>query len=398
MTRRKVLISGASIAGPTLAFWLARFGFDTTIVERADSLRLGGQNIDISGAAQKIAQLMGIEDAIKVANTGEMGVRFVNENNVTQAELPKGESNLGTRELEILRGDLVEILYKHTKVDVEYLFGNQITALQEEKDVVMVTFQKGEARTFDLIICADGIRSRTRTLIFGDEPVIHFLKLYISYFTIPKAATDTNWARWYNATGSRVIAMRPDNVGTTRASFSFMSEQKGYERLPVAEQKQVLKEKFADASWEAQRILAVLDENQDIYFEGISQVMAPRWWNGRCAMTGDAAYCPSPISGKGASLAMIGAYVLAGELARQPDYKQAFIAYETLMRPYVKGVQKLPPGAPRLAHPKTKAGIAVFNAVIRIISSRTVKKLSSLFNAKDKSPTDDTIILPDYWK
>ncbi len=398
MPRMNVLISGASIAGPTLAFWLVRFGFEPTIVERADSLRLGGQNIDISGAAQHIARWMNIEDEIKAANTGEIGVRFVNGNNETQAELPKGESDLGTRELEILRGDLVEILYKHTKQDVEYLFGNQVTAVQEEKDGVRVTFQKGEIRRFDVLICADGIRSKTRTMIFGDEPVIHFLQLYTSYFTIPKAATDTNWARWYNATGSRVITMRPDNVGTTRAACSFISEPKGYERLPVAEQKSVLKEKFADAGWEAHRLLAVLDDNPDIYFDGISQVMAPRWWKGRCAMTGDAAYCPSPISGQGASLAMIGAYILAGELASQPDYEQAFIAYEKLLRPYVKKAQKLPPGTPRLAHPKTKAGIAVLNALIRLIASRTVRKLSSFFRAKDKSPAEDTIILPDYRK
>ena len=396
MTPKKVLISGASIAGPTLAFWLAHYGFDVTIVERADSLRLGGQNIDISGAAQKIAQLMGIEAEIKAANTGELGVRFVNEDNVTQAELPVGESNIGTRELEILRGDLVDILYKHTKDHVEYLFGNQITALQEDKDGVMVTFQKGEKRKFDLLICADGIRSRTRTLIFGDEPVIRFLNLYVSYFTIPKEATDSNWARWYNAIGARVIVMRPDNVGTTRASFSFMSEPKAYEQLTAAEQKKVLKEKFADAGWEAERILAVLDTNPDIYFDGISQVIAPRWWKGRCAMTGDAAYCPSPISGKGTSVAMIGAYILAGELAKHTGHEQAFTAYETLMRPHVNLVQKLPPGAPRLAHPKSKTGIALFNAVIRIISGRAVKKLSALFSAKDKSPTDDTIILPDY--
>ena len=396
MTRKKVLISGASIAGPTLAFWLARFGFGVTIVERADSLRLGGQNIDISGAAQKIAQWMGIEDEIKAANTGEVGVRFVNGNNITQAELPKGESDLGTRELEILRGDLVEILYRHTKDDVEYLFGNQVTAVQEEKEGVAVTFQNGDIRRFDILVCADGIRSKTRALLFGNEPVIRFLNLYVSYFTIPKAPTDTNWARWYNATGARVITMRPDNVGTTRASFSFMSKPKGYERLPAAEQKKVLKDKFANAGWETPRLLAALDENPDIYFDGISQVMAPRWWKGHCAMTGDAAYCPSPISGKGASLAMIGAYILAGELARQPNHEQAFTAYETLLRPYVKQVQKLPPGAPRLAHPKTKVGIALFNAVIRIISSRLVKKLSSLFSAKGKSPTDDTIVLPDY--
>ena len=175
MNHKKILISGASIAGPTLAFWLNRFGFDVTIVERAEFLRLGGQNVDIKGAAQKIAQWMGIEEEIRAADTGELGVLFVDENDVIKAALPKGESNLGTSELEILRGDLVKILYKHTKDNVEYLFGNQIIALEEHVDGVKVSFQNGEVRDFDLVICADGIRSRTRQLIFGDEPFVKYL-------------------------------------------------------------------------------------------------------------------------------------------------------------------------------------------------------------------------------
>jgi 2-polyprenyl-6-methoxyphenol hydroxylase-like FAD-dependent oxidoreductase len=398
MNQKKILISGASIAGPTLAFWLNRFGFAATIVERADSIRLGGQNIDIKGAAQKIAQLMGIEDEIRAADTGELGVRFVDENDITKAELPKGESNIGTSELEILRGDLAQILYNHTKDNVEYIFDNQIVSLSEFDGGVKVSFQKGEERIFDLVICADGIRSRTRSLIFGDEPVVRFLKLYVSYFTIPKTHSDSRWARWYNATDSRVVFIRPDNVGTTRASFSFLSEPKGYEKLSVAEQKAILKEKFADAGWEASRILAALDNDTEIYFDGISQVIAPSWSKGRCAMTGDAAFCPSPLSGMGASLSMVGAYILAGELSRHSDHKDAFAAYEKLLRPYVNEIQNLPPGVPHLAHPKSKFGIFLLNTVINIISSKVVKSIGSLFANKNKLPTDDTIILPEYWK
>jgi 2-polyprenyl-6-methoxyphenol hydroxylase-like FAD-dependent oxidoreductase len=398
MNQRKILISGASIAGPTLAFWLNRFGFATTIVERSDSLRLGGQNIDIKGAAQQIAQLMGIEDEIRAADTGELGVRFVDKNEITKAELPKGESEIGTSELEILRGDLAQILYNHTKDDTEYLFGNQIVSLNEFEKGVKVSFQNGEERTFDLVICADGIRSRTRFLIFGDEPVVRFLNLYISYFTIPKTPSDSRWARWYNATGSRVIFIRPDNVGTARASFSFLSEPKGYEQKNLAEQKEILKQKFADAGWEATRILAALDNDTEIYFDGISQVIAPNWSKGRCAMTGDAAFCPSPLSGMGTSLSMVGAYILAGELSRHSDYKQAFAGYEKLLRPYVNEIQKLPPGVPHLAHPKSQIGISIFNTVINIISSKVVKKIASLFTNKNKSSTDDSIILPEYWK
>ena len=398
MKAKKILISGASIAGPTLAFWLHRYGFEVTIVERAESLRLGGQNVDIKGAAQKIAQWMGIEEEIRAADTGELGVLFVDKNNVTKAALPKGESNLGTSELEILRGDLVMILYEHTKENVEYLFGNQIIALDEHQDGVKVTFQNGEIRDFDLVICADGIRSRTRSLIFGDEPAVKPVGLYVSYFTIPRTASDSRWARWYNATDARVIFMRPDNEGTTRASFSFMSEPKGYEKLSQEEQKALLQEKFADAGWEAKRVLAELDNNADVYFDAISQVFAPRWSEGRCAMTGDAAFCPSPLTGMGVSLSVVGAYILAGELSRHDDHSDAFAAYDKAFRPYVTEIQKLPPGVPRLAHPKTKLGIFFLNTILNVISSKFVIKIGELFSNKNKSSTDDTIELEEYGK
>jgi 2-polyprenyl-6-methoxyphenol hydroxylase-like FAD-dependent oxidoreductase len=395
MRKKKILISGASIAGPTLAFWLHRFGFEITIVERAETLRLGGQNIDVNGAARKVAHLMGIEDEIRAANTGELGVLFVDKNDKIKAKVAQSGANSFTSELEILRGDLAQILYKHTKNNVEYLFGDQITALNEVENGVAVSFQKSKTRHFDLVICADGIRSSTRTLIFGNEPIIQPLNLYITYFTIPKAPSDTQWARWYNALGERVVFIRPDNEGTTRASFSFISKPMGYEKLPLVEQKALLKQKFAGAGWETERLLAELEQNNDIYFDSISQVKAARWSLGRCAMTGDAAFCPSPLSGMGASISMVGAYVLAGELSRHENYEDAFAAYEKLMRPYVNEIQKLPPGVPYLAHPKTKWGILFLHTILNIISSNFVKKIANLFS-KDKSPYKDTIELPEY--
>ena len=248
------------------------------------------------------------------------------------------------------------------------------------------------------MVAADGIRSKTRTLIFGDEPLVRPLGLYVAYLTIPRTVTDSGWARWFNAPGSRVIFIRPDNEGTTRASFSFLSPPKGYERLSSAEQKEILKKTFADAGWEAPRILAQLDSTQDMYFDAISQVMAPRWSIGRCAMVGDAAFCPSPLSGMGASLSIVGAYVLAGELSRNADHQQAFAAYERLMRPFVNEIQKLPPGVPWIAHPKTKLGISIFNTFLKVFSSQAVQKLGKLFSSKNGSATEDKIVLPDYWK
>jgi 2-polyprenyl-6-methoxyphenol hydroxylase-like FAD-dependent oxidoreductase len=395
MPSKKILISGASIAGPTLAFWLHKFGFDVSVVERAESLREGGQNIDIKGAAKTVAERMGLINAIRAADTGELGVRFVDSKGNVKAALPKGESDLGTSELEILRGDLSKILYNHSKNNVEYIFGDQISDLTEFETSVKVTFQSGKTQDFDLVIIAEGIRSRTRGLVFGDEPILKSTGLYISYFTIPRIVTDTDWAEWYNALGARVIMKRPDNEGTIRASFSFMSKEIGYERLPLAKQKEILKTKFADAGWEASRILAELDKGTEIYFDNISQTFAPNWSKGRVAITGDTAFCPSPLSGMGASVSMVGAYVLAGELARNTNYTEAFLAYDKAFRPYVSKIQKLPPGVPALAHPKGKLGIAILNTVINIISSNFVKKIGSLFSSKNKVE-DDGIVLEDY--
>jgi 2-polyprenyl-6-methoxyphenol hydroxylase-like FAD-dependent oxidoreductase len=398
MNNKKILISGASIAGPTLAFWLHKYGFDVTIIERAESLRIGGQNIDVKGSARKIAQLMGVEDAIKKANTGELGVQFVDENNKPKATLAQNGANAFTAELEILRGDLASILYDATKNNVQYIFGDYITKVVEIENGVAVTFNKKEQQIFDIVICADGIRSATRTIIFGNENVVKPLNLYISYFTIPKVASDTKWARWYNAPKERAILIRPDNEGTTRASLSFIATPQGYEKLSMAEQKEILQQKFADAGWEANRLLAELKkENTEVYMDSISQVHAPTWHVGRCAMTGDCAFCPSPLSGMGANSAIIGAYILAGELRKHNNHLEAFASYEKIMRPFIKKIQSLPPGVPYLAHPKGKLGLVFMHTILNIISSNFIKKVGQLFGGKVKSPYyDNTITLPDY--
>lgn len=395
-SKKKVLISGASIAGPTLGFWLAKYGFEVTIVERSKSLRLGGQNLDVRGAGRAIVRMMGIEQEILAANTGEIGLQFVNRNNGVEAEFPSEGSNSFTSEAEILRGDLVNILYKHTKDDVKYIFGKHITAINQGLDNVEVTFSDDESEVFDLLIAADGVRSTTRQLIFGDEPELKFTGLYNAWYTIPRIERDTQWARWYTAPGSRVMMLRPDNHGTIRASFSFLSDDKSYLTQSDSEQKKVLKDKLSGAGWEEKRLMEAIDNNSDVYFDGISQVHAPRWFDGRTGMIGDAAYCPTPLTGMGTTLAMVGAYLLAGELSRHDHHEDAFSAYEKRMRPFVGKVQKLPPGVPWLAHPKSKLGVKVVNTAASIVASRPFKMIGKLFSSKEKEVTKDEIELPHF--
>lgn len=353
---KKVLISGASIAGPTLAFWRAKSGFIVTVVERSESLRLGGQNIDISGPAQKVIQKMGIEANIRDANTGEVGLQFVGRNNQPKASFPKDKALTWTQELEIIRRDLVQILYECTKKDITYQFGDWIKTLEQHPSQVNVTFASGKTETFELVIAAEGTRSSTRELVFGKEPIFEYVGLYMAYLTIPREKSDSNWWRWYNAVNSRVLMLRPDNQGTMRASVAFLEAEKGYEKLSLDQQISLLKTKLAGAGWEADRISKALDSSDDVYLDKIGQIKAPKWSVGRVAMIGDAAYCPTPLTGKGTTLAIVGAYLLAGELARHEKHEDAFAAYEKRMRPYVEKVQKLPPVYPGLCTQKPLLG------------------------------------------
>lgn len=403
LPRTRVLISGASIAGPALAYWLDHYGFETTIVERAPELRTGGQNVDVRGAGREVARRMGLEDDVRAATTGEVGTRFVGPAGGTVAEFPAGTSDSGgaTAELEILRGDLARLLVGHTTGDgpgggTTYRFGDRITGLREDDGGVVVSFEHAPDERFDLVVAADGIGSSTRRLVFGDEPTIRSLGLETSYATIPRTATDDDWWRWYNAAGGRSITLRPDAHGTIRAAMSFVTdrtrERAGAERRTVDEQRARLREIFGDAGWEARRVLDGFDHADDLYFESVGQVHAPRWSSGRVVLLGDAAYCASPVSGMGTSLSLAGAYVLAGELASHRHHRDAFAGYERLMRPYVEQAQKLPPGVPRVANPTSRAGVALFHAGVRLASTRVAGRLGARFT----TPPADALDLPDY--
>ncbi|WP_029292840.1 FAD-dependent monooxygenase [Chryseobacterium hispalense] len=395
MKNKKILVSGASISGPTLAYWLNKYSFEVTVVERSEELRLGGQNIDVKGPAKEVALKMGIVEEIRARNTTEIGLRFVNSDNHTLAEFPAESSMSMTQELETLRGDLVKILYDHTKKDVRYIFGDHIINLKQIENGVEVDFASGRKDIFDIVVSAEGIGSATRDLAFGNRPRYKYLGLYTAYLTIPKKTTDSRWARWYNAPEGIVFMLRPDNYGETRASVTFLAEENEYKKLNEQEQKKALMNRIQDAGWESERLIREIEESRDLYFERVSQVKIDRLSVGRVVITGDAAWCATPIAGKGTDLAMGGAYVLAGELLKAQDYEEAFSNYEKIMRPYVEQCQKLPPGIPRIVYPKTKLGVAVLNKLVTVAGSKTVKWMMGLFSGNKKNDKED-FELPDY--
>jgi 2-polyprenyl-6-methoxyphenol hydroxylase-like FAD-dependent oxidoreductase len=391
-----VLISGAGICGPVLAWWLSRAGWTCTIVERDATPRLTGQQIDIRGAGITIIQKMGIEGHIKAACVQEKGTTFVDESGWLRASFPAGEGITDgiTAEIEILRGELANVIMKAVEDNpgIKFVYGDRIVGLEDKEDRVDVTFRTGAAwggnaiQSFDVVVAADGMHSSTRKLMFPElnKSPLYPLHSWIMFMTIPMDLdVDADmWATCTNSPGGRLALIRPDTARNRTGAYLGVCSSPDADRilanyhtaLSVDEQKRAWKALFANSAKKnaiAARIIAGMDAPcaSDFYMQDIAQVKIPAWTRGRMALLGDAAACPSPISGMGTTVAIVGAYFLSLELAKNPKNPAAALrAYETAMRPVVTKAQKLPPGAPQILNPQTQLGIIVLYAVLKFVS------------------------------
>ena len=343
---RKVLISGASIAGPTLAYWLDRYGFAVTVVERAPAVRSGGYPIDIRGTALKVAERMGLRAQIDAAHIGSRGLRFVDASGETVGAVPVYEltSNDLDQDVELPRGTLTDLLYGLTRDGaIRYRFNDSIAFIKEDRDGVEVRFTSGVQERFDVVIGADGLHSNVRRLVFGPEDAYsHYLGFTFNLFTMPNDLGLSQEGIVYAEPGriAGVFAVRgnPDLF----AFLIFATETPPFgAHADKAEQIQRTAAIFADGGWQVPRMVEAMRHATDLYFDTVSQIRMPHWTRGRVALVGDAAYAPSFRAGQGSSMAMVGAYVLAGELAMHDDPAEAFAAYETIVRPYIDANQAL---------------------------------------------------------
>ncbi|MEO6979174.1 MAG: FAD-dependent monooxygenase, partial [Mucilaginibacter sp.] len=345
METKTILISGASIAGPALAFWLNKYGFKPTIIERAPGIRPGGYAVDFRGVGMEVLEKMNIVSEIKKYETRAGKITIVNKNNKKLASMPDGFTS---GELEILRGDLANVFYEATKDNTEYIFDDSITAMQQTAMGVEVAFNKVEPRKFDLVIGADGLHSNVRALAFGDEArFLHHLGIYFAIFTTPNFMDLKDMAGLYYGTLGRrtgIFSARQDTEA--RASFYFASPAFDYNYRDINAQKDFIRDRFKGEEWQIPQLLKYMDSAPDFYFDSVSQIRMDRWSDGRIALLGDAGYCASPMSGMGTGMAVVGAYILAGELSKADgDYAAAFARYEERMRPFVTAAQKMAEGA-----------------------------------------------------
>jgi 2-polyprenyl-6-methoxyphenol hydroxylase-like FAD-dependent oxidoreductase len=343
---RSVLILGASIAGPVLAYWLDRYGFDVTVVERTSAVRSGGYPIDIRGAAIDVVDRMGLLKAVQAAHIESRTLTFVDADGKQIATIsPYDLAANEERDVELPRGVLTTMFYDLAKSSaVRYRFDDSIETLADDGTGVEVGFKSGERGRYDLVIGADGLHSRTRRLVFGPEELVRRdLGFTFNLFSLPNDLGLSHGAIVYSEPGRTAVTLAVRDSPKLFAMLAFATDKPDSStRLNTEEQTEVTAAMFEKGGWEVPRLVEALRHADDLYTDTVSQIRMPHWSKGRVALVGDSAFAPSFLSGQGTSLAIVGAYVLAGELASHEDPANAFAVYESVARPFIEANQDLP--------------------------------------------------------
>ncbi len=382
-----VLISGAGIAGPTLSYWLKAAGFEPTLIERAPALRTGGYVIDFWGLGYDLAERMGLIGEIDRIGYHVRELRIVDDagQRITGFGTGVFSDLTGGRYVTLPRSDLSRLLFEKVRDGIETIFGDEIIALEPNRNGVYVTLKHAGKRRFDLLVGADGLHSVVRTLGFGPQPQFeNHLGYAVAAFEVHGyRPRDENIYLMYGRPG-RMLGRFTLHDNRTLFLFVFAASKS---ELPakLELQKALLHNLYGDGGWECASILAELDGAGELYFDSVSQIRMRNWSCGRIALVGDAAFCVSLLAGQGSALAMIAAYILAGELgASKGQYQQAFANYEIRLRNYIDAKQR---GAERFAGafaPKTRAGLCMRNMIVRAFNVPGVARLAIGRDIADK--------------
>ena len=367
----RILISGASVAGPVLAYWLSHYGFDVTVVERAPQLRkTGGHAVDLFRPAMEISEKMGVLSQIEALATGttEMMLYRQGATHPARIDITKLVAAGSDRHVEIMRDDLSEVYYNAGRDEIEYMFGDSITAISDDGEV---TFEHAAPRRFDVVIGADGLHSNVSRLVFGEDAgCTQFLGGYLAVVSVPKSAARDGEMVVHLGAGRMAGIYTAQPLDDARALFMFRrKEELRYHHRDVLRQHEILRETFEGMDPTVDGWLHELDRAPTFYFDSIIQLQLETWSRGRVTLVGDAGYCPGPAVGGSTSIAVLGAYILAGELAAADgDYTAAFAAYERQMTEPVRRSRAFARAAAKSIVPNTAAGVLALTRAGQLIS------------------------------
>ncbi|KAL8794793.1 MAG: hypothetical protein Q9182_007590 [Xanthomendoza sp. 2 TL-2023] len=380
----RVIIVGAGIAGSVLAYWLDKYGFHVVVIERSPPGNESGQVIDVEGSAEEIVKRMGLLEQIQSRVTHEAGIRFVDESGREFGRFPAGNSGI-SKEIEIMRPALADILLAAADSfpHVEFRNNRTVQSIHQTHSKVLVEIKERgnenlSQEEFDILVACDGLRSPTRDMILPKsqrESCVKSVNAFAAFFSIPAEPRDRPWATSFSRPGRRAAFLKPQ---TEKESSAYLTVAKHDQRLrdaresrDVKRQKDIVAEIFEGQGWEVERIVKGMMETKNFYFEEISQVKLEKWSQGRCVLLGDTAYCPSPLTGQGTKLAILGAYILAAKLVKDIDNpEKAFEQYDKDMRPYVNKLQPIPLGGylPKLLNPDTAWGVWILRTIVSWLS------------------------------
>lgn len=368
---RTVLISGAGVAGPTLAYWLARAGFRPTVVERATGQRSSGSPVDVRGPALPVVERMGVVDALRAAATQATGIRFVDSSGrlSRRMSMPSRRSAAGTPEIEVPRADLARVLCAAAGDDAEFVYDDTITRLDQDPGGVDVTFESGPARRFGLVVGADGLHSAVRLLAFGPErDFVRHLGVYVATTPLGEPPEEPHDVLLHNTPG-RLVAMHPVR-GEAGVAFIFRHPAvPGFDHRDLAQHRRILAGAYAgEHGWRVPEFLARAQQASDLYFDAVSKVVLPSWSVGRVVLLGDAAASVS-LFGDGSSMALAGACTLAAALA-DGDHAAAFRRYEAEHRRRTDARGRGAGLVAAMLIPRSRAGILTRNAAARLLTGR----------------------------
>ncbi|HUB55157.1 MAG TPA: FAD-dependent monooxygenase [Mycobacterium sp.] len=386
-----ILINGGGIAGPSLAFWLTRQGHTVTIVEQARQLRTGGQAVDFRGPALTVLEKMGLLEQVRAGATRMGPLVLVDDRGKEVGRLP---AEVISGELEMHWGDFARVLYEAVRNDVNYRFGVRVTALDDNGQRVAVTFSDVSTGSYDLVIGADGLHSGIRRLVFGPEDqCVTQLGQCFGFFDVENRLRLDHCGMAYIDAGRTVALQGIDPDKPARASFFLIDPDVAFDYRDTDGNKRLFAERYAGMGWEVRDLLEGLAEASEVYFDSIAQVHMDSYSRGRVCLTGDAAWCASPRSGMGTTLALVGSYVLAHEMRTAgDDYAAAFARYQQLLAPYVARCQKLAIDALKTERFSSGWRTTVRNAALRLLRIPAVSK----FVARQSLSVARSFTLPSY--